>query len=70
MPLDTNFQAEMYQAEMFLPSNNGFMRLVLFRLVYLCAVLFVLSDFLTDWYTAGLFSFDDDIYVIGFLTEI
>jgi len=69
MPLDTNFQAEMYQAAMFLPSNNIFMRQV-FRLLYLCAVVFILSDFASDWYVAGTFSFDDEIYVIRFLTEL
>jgi len=65
MPLDTNVQAEMYQAAMFLPSNNVFMRLV-FRLLYMCAVGFILSDFVSDWYVAGMFSFDDEIYDISF----
>ena len=69
MPLDTNVQAEMYQAGMFLPSNNGFMRLV-YRLLYLCAVVFILSDFASDWYVAGTFSFDDKFMSYVFLTEI
>ena len=52
MPLDENVQAEMYQARMFLPSNNLFMRL-LFRFIYMTAVLFILSDYVSDFYVAG-----------------
>jgi len=55
MPLDENVQAEMYQAGMFLPRNNLFMRLV-FRLSYVTAIGFILSDYVSDFYVAGMFS--------------
>jgi len=54
MPLDTHVQAEMFQAAIFLPSNNAFMRLIFFRMLYMCAVGFILSDFVSDWYVAGI----------------
>jgi len=55
MPLDENVQAEMYKAGMFLPSNNLFMRL-LFRFLSITAVGFILSDYVSDFYVAGMFS--------------
>ena len=56
MPLDENVQGKMYKAGMLLPSNNSFLRLVFFRLIYMTAVIFILSDFVSDFYVAGMFS--------------
>ena len=56
MPLDEKVQAKMYNAAMMMPSNNSFLRLVFFRLIYMSAVIFILSDFVSDFYVAGMFS--------------
>jgi len=71
MPLDENVLAEMYQARMFLPSNNLFMRL-LFRFIYMTAVGSILSDYVSDFYVAGMFLITDYIcpLVIIMINEI